>query len=96
LTRNLTTTAVHIGTAYFEKLDRTGVGAIRADLARISEAHGGRDLFLLCYEDTGEYFLRQGEDEAQASSTSLIRSERPYGRCGRTRKPLGGPSSLVV
>lgn len=37
--------------AYLTKLDALGLECIRAGLEAISEAHGGKDLVLLCYED---------------------------------------------
>ena len=48
--------------AYCQKLDRIGVAAISKRFQEISEAHGGRDLVLLCWEDIrkpGEWCHRQ-------------------------------------
>lgn len=37
--------------AYWRQLDRAGVGAVAAELADISERHGGRPVLVLDYED---------------------------------------------
>jgi Active DUF488-N3 subclade len=36
---------------YHAQLDRAGVNRVLRDLQRISDAHAGQDLVLLCYED---------------------------------------------
>ncbi len=40
--------------AYLANLDALGVEPIRTELEKISEAHGGKDLVLLCYENLSE------------------------------------------
>jgi len=48
--------------AYFQKLDRIGVAAIRKRFPPIPDQHGGKDLMLLCYENLtkpGEWCHRQ-------------------------------------
>ena len=53
--------------AYFQKLDRIGVAAIRKRLQEISAQHGGKDLVLLCYEN-----LKGGGVVPSASIQSLL------------------------
>lgn len=64
----------HFKSAYVAKLDKLGLKAIRQELEMISEAHGDKDLVLLCYEDLrkpgltchramfAEWWLRQTGD----------------------------------
>jgi hypothetical protein len=63
---------------YHAQLDRAGVDRVLRDLQRISDAHAGQDLVLLCYEDVrkpGEWCHRQVLAEWLADRASLVVAE---------------------
>src|SRR5260221_8170860 len=63
---------------YHAQLDRAGVDRVLRDLQRISDAHDGQDLVLLCYEDVrkpGEWCHRQVLAEWLADRAGLVVAE---------------------